>query len=142
MSSPQRMHGELAAPAHRPDRSAGCAARRCELLTTHRLVTLTGPGGVGKTRLAQEAARQVAADYPDGVRAVGLAGPTGVAEQISAALDIREEGPAGLEDALRPRRLLLLLDNCEHLIESAAEVASSRVVYESDLMSGRRVVAE
>lgn len=123
LSSPQRMHGELAAPLTDLIGRQDALLAVCELLTTHRLVTLTGPGGVGKTRLAQEAARQVAADYPDGVRAVGLAGPTGVAEQISAALDIREEGPAGLEDALRPRRLLLLLDNCEHLIESAAEAA-------------------
>ncbi|MFD3458880.1 BTAD domain-containing putative transcriptional regulator [Nocardia fluminea] len=119
----QRIHGELAVPlTDLVGRQDALPAVR-ELLTTHRLITLSGPGGVGKTRLAQEAARAVAADYPDGVRMVGLAGPASVAEQISAALGIREEGPAGLEDALRPRRLLLLLDNCEHLIESAAEAA-------------------
>ncbi|MBB1254318.1 tetratricopeptide repeat protein [Streptomyces sp. OF3] len=94
----------------------------CDLLGTHRLVTLIGPGGVGKTRLAREAARQVAADHPDGVRMVGLAGSTDVTEQIGAALGVREEGLAGLEAALRARRLLLV-DNCEHLIESAAEAA-------------------
>ncbi|GGZ33809.1 SARP family transcriptional regulator [Streptomyces inusitatus] len=92
------------------------------LLTAHRLVTLTGPGGVGKTRLAEEVARRVAADRPDGVRTVGLAGSMDVAEQLSAALGIREEGAAGIEDALRSRRLLLLLDNCEHVIDSAADV--------------------
>ncbi|MDB1089989.1 BTAD domain-containing putative transcriptional regulator [Streptomyces sp. ACA25] len=92
------------------------------LLTTHRLVTLTGPGGVGKTRLAEAVAGRVADAYPDGVRMAGLAGSTKVAEQLSAVLGIREEGAGGLEDALRSRRLLLLLDNCEHVIDSAADV--------------------
>ncbi|MFB7088217.1 BTAD domain-containing putative transcriptional regulator [Streptomyces sp. NPDC056296] len=93
-----------------------------KLLTTHRLVTLTGPGGVGKTRLAEEAAGRAADSFPDGVRVVGLAGSTAVPEQLSAALGIREEGTVGLEDALRSRRLLLLLDNCEHVVDSAADV--------------------
>ncbi|MFV0137926.1 BTAD domain-containing putative transcriptional regulator [Streptomyces sp. HMX87] len=92
-----------------------------ELLAAHRLVTLTGAGGVGKTRLAEEVAGRLAGAYPDGVRMVGLAGSTDVAEQLSAALDIREEGAVGLEEALRPRRLLVLLDNCEHVVDSAAE---------------------
>lgn len=93
-----------------------------ELLAGHRLVTLTGPGGVGKTRLAEEVAGRAGGAYPDGVRMVGLAGSTEVAEQVSAAMGIREEGRLGLEDALRSRRLLLLLDNCEHVIDAAAEV--------------------
>jgi predicted ATPase/DNA-binding SARP family transcriptional activator len=93
-----------------------------ELLAAHRLVTLTGPGGVGKTRLAQEVAGRAAGDHPDGVRMVGLAGSTAVAEQLSAGLGLREDGAVRLEDALRPRRLLLLLDNCEHVIDSAADV--------------------
>ncbi|MGV9412623.1 BTAD domain-containing putative transcriptional regulator [Nocardia sp. NPDC003693] len=91
-----------------------------ELLGRHRLVTLTGLGGVGKTRLAQEIARLTTEDHPDGVHLVGLAGSADVLEQIGAALGLREEGPAGLEEALRPRNLLLILDNCEHVIESAA----------------------
>ncbi|NBE83875.1 BTAD domain-containing putative transcriptional regulator [Micromonospora rubida] len=93
-----------------------------ELLISHRLVTLTGPGGVGKTRLAEEAAARAADVYPHSVRTVSLAGSTEVAEQLSAALGIREVGPGGLEDALRSRRLLLLLDNCEHVIDAAADV--------------------
>jgi predicted ATPase/DNA-binding SARP family transcriptional activator len=92
-----------------------------QLLAAHRLVTLTGAGGVGKTRLAQEVASHVAGAFPDGVRTVGLAGSTDAAEQLGAALGIREEGAVSLEDALRSRRLLLLLDNCEHIVESAAE---------------------
>jgi predicted ATPase len=92
-----------------------------ELLAAHRLVTLTGAGGVGKTRLAEEVASRVAGAFADGVRTVGLAGSTDVAEQLSAALGVREEGAVGLEDALRSRRLLVLLDNCEHVVDSAAE---------------------
>ncbi|MGX1805842.1 ATP-binding protein [Nocardia sp. NPDC055321] len=91
-----------------------------ELLGRHRLVTLTGLGGVGKTRLAQEIARLTTDDHPDGVHLVGLAGSAGVLEQIGAALGLREERQASLEEALRPRNLLLILDNCEHVIESAA----------------------
>ncbi|MFD3665930.1 BTAD domain-containing putative transcriptional regulator [Streptomyces sp. NPDC058659] len=114
--------GDLAAPL------TGLIGRRealpavGQLLATHRLVTLTGPGGVGKTRLAEETARRAAGAYPDGVRMVGLAGSTEAAEQLSAALGVREEGAVGLEDALRSRRLLLVLDNCEHVIDSAADV--------------------
>ncbi|MEU5400701.1 BTAD domain-containing putative transcriptional regulator [Streptomyces sp. NPDC005963] len=100
----------------------GAVSAISRLLAVQRLVTLTGPGGVGKTRLAEAVAARLAGTRPDGVRMVGLAGSTEVAEQLSAALGIREEGAAGLEDALRPRRLLLLLDNCEHVIDSAADV--------------------
>ncbi|WP_329021418.1 BTAD domain-containing putative transcriptional regulator [Streptomyces sp. NBC_00690] len=100
----------------------GAVPAICQLLAAHRLVTLIGPGGVGKTRLAEAVAGQLADSYPDGVRMVGLAGSLEVAEQLSAALGVREEGAAGLEDALRPRRMLLLLDNCEHVIDSAADV--------------------
>ncbi|WP_052847271.1 BTAD domain-containing putative transcriptional regulator [Streptomyces avicenniae] len=98
---------------------AVAAVRR--LLSTHRLVTLTGPGGVGKSRLAEEAAAGAAGDRPDGVLTVGLAGTTAVAEHLGAALGVREEEHVTLEDALRHRRLLLLLDNCEHVIDPAAE---------------------
>ncbi|MFI7698136.1 BTAD domain-containing putative transcriptional regulator [Nonomuraea sp. NPDC049480] len=106
-----------------------------DLLGSSRLVTLTGPGGVGKTRLAMAAAADLA--FADGVWLVELTGTTGsVAEPVAAELGVRDEtasGPAGpaaaglahrLTDALRGRELLLLLDNCEHLVEEVAELVS------------------
>ncbi|MEU7281209.1 BTAD domain-containing putative transcriptional regulator, partial [Streptomyces sp. NPDC045431] len=118
-----------AAPGQLTDlvgRAAALAAVR-GLLATHRLVTLTGPGGVGKTRLAEEtAARLTAPGRPDGpaedVRFVGLAASGDVGEQVSAALGIREDGGLGLEDALRSRRMLLVLDNCEHVVDAVADL--------------------
>ncbi|NUW03712.1 BTAD domain-containing putative transcriptional regulator [Streptomyces sp. CAI 127] len=92
-----------------------------ELLRRERLVTLTGPGGVGKTRLAEEVGRSAAGAFPDGVRMVPLAAAGEVEEQIATALGLREDAGASLEDALRTRRTLLLLDNCEHVVDAAAD---------------------
>ncbi|PZG02487.1 BTAD domain-containing putative transcriptional regulator [Micromonospora deserti] len=96
------------------------------LVPQRRLVTLIGPGGVGKTRLATEAAREQA--FPDGVHLVELTalqpGETGVADLVLAALEVREVAGTGAADhlvaALRHRRALLVLDNCEHVIEPVA----------------------
>jgi predicted ATPase/DNA-binding CsgD family transcriptional regulator len=96
----------------------------------HRLITLTGPGGVGKTRLALEAAESVDDLFPDGAAFVPLAGigdPALVANAIAQVLDVREsiERPLieTLVRALQDRRLLLVLDNLEHL--AGATVAGS-----------------
>jgi len=95
-----------------------------------RLLTLTGPGGVGKTRLAIRIAAEAADAFPDGVRFVGLAAladPALVAPTIAHALGVREAGeePLGerLAAHLRDRRLLLLLDNVEQVVEAAPFVA-------------------
>ena len=102
------------------------------LLGAHRLVTLTGPGGTGKTRLALQAAAEALEAYPDGVWLVDLAAladPALVPQAVAAAVGVREEPGrpllATLADALRPRRLLLLLDNCEHLLDACARLADA-----------------
>ncbi|HEY3976570.1 MAG TPA: BTAD domain-containing putative transcriptional regulator [Streptosporangiaceae bacterium] len=103
-------------------------------LERSRLVTLTGPGGVGKTRLALAAAGPLAEVFGDGAWLAELAtlepGSAGEpADVVMSALDVRDEpgrprAPADrLADALQARQLLLVLDNCEHLIERAAELA-------------------
>ncbi|MFB4318976.1 BTAD domain-containing putative transcriptional regulator [Actinomadura sp. 21ATH] len=112
------------------------------LLGAARLVTLTGSAGVGKTRLAVEAASGPAGDaFPDGVWFVEFAGRRGgtaeLAQEVSAVLGLRDEMAAGPADggapdpagrlaaALRDRRLLLVLDNCEHVVEAAAALAGA-----------------
>ena len=102
------------------------------LLGTTRLLTLTGPGGTGKTRLSLQAAAEVLERFPHGVWLVELAtlsDPALIPEAIANAVDIREEhGRAPLETlvhALRARRLLLVLDNCEHLIAACAQIAAT-----------------
>ncbi len=116
--------------------------RVCALAAEARLVTLTGPGGVGKTRLALEAAARLAGTFADGVRLVELAGARGggtasVVESVAAALGVRDDipgegggGGAGagatadrLAEAVGPRRLLLVLDNCEHVVGPVAALA-------------------
>ncbi|MEV5107704.1 BTAD domain-containing putative transcriptional regulator [Streptomyces massasporeus] len=110
------------------------------LLLQRRLVTLTGPGGVGKTRLAQATAESLAGAFGEGTWLVELAdagglerfaGAEALAEQVMATLGIRENtsdddarGPADrLANALAGRRLLLVLDNCEHVVEGVARLA-------------------
>jgi predicted ATPase/DNA-binding SARP family transcriptional activator len=113
-------------------RAAAVADLRA-LLRERRLVTLTGPGGVGKTRLALETATQLANAFPDGVWLVELdaPGPGGAgspAGLVMTVLGIREDtwlDPADhLAEALRARRMLLILDNCEHLIGQTAALTA------------------
>ncbi|OEU91260.1 hypothetical protein DB35_16530, partial [Streptomyces abyssalis] len=136
-------------------RERECAEVR-NLLGTGRLVTLTGPGGVGKTRLALEAAAGLGDSFSEGRWLVelgalpaepetveGTAGPARVCEAIAAVIGLRDDvgpgapqpggtqpgvgaggaGPAGrLARALRRARMLLVLDNCEHVVRPAAEL--------------------
>ena len=95
-----------------------------------RLLTLTGVGGVGKTRLAIAAAREASSHFPDGVAFVALASlrdPALVVSTIARSLGLREvEGQSAgdaLRSHLREKRTLLVLDNFEHLLEAATEVA-------------------
>ena len=99
-------------------------------MRTFRLLTLTGPGGVGKTRLALAVAAVVADEFPDGVTFVPLTpitDPALVPSAIITALGVREAGDAALIDRLkailRDKRHLLVLDNFEQVIEAAPMVA-------------------
>jgi predicted ATPase/DNA-binding SARP family transcriptional activator len=115
-------------------KDADVAAVR-ELIAEHRLTTLIGPGGSGKTRLATETARTLLGDLPDGAWLVELAaiGADGdVAQSTLAALGLRDALLGGASNAepmdrliaaIRERETLLILDNCEHVIESAASFA-------------------
>ncbi|MEU4197714.1 BTAD domain-containing putative transcriptional regulator [Kribbella sp. NPDC026611] len=106
-----------------------------DLLSDHRLATLVGPGGSGKTRLAMETARTLLSDVPDGVWLVELAplSPEGdVAQATLAALKLRDALVGEVPDAdatdrviaaIRERALILILDNCEHVVEEAAAFA-------------------
>jgi predicted ATPase/DNA-binding CsgD family transcriptional regulator len=107
-------------------------------LTRYRLVTLTGPGGAGKTRVACQVASQTAAGFADGAWLAELAtvtDPAQVITAVGAALGIRDLPSAGAGDALARalarRQLLLVLDNCEHLIGAAAELCA-RVLLAAD----------
>jgi predicted ATPase/class 3 adenylate cyclase len=95
-----------------------------------RLLTLTGPGGTGKTRLSVQIATDLLADFPDGVWLVELAAiadPALASQALAMILGVREEAGrpllATLADHLRSRRALLLFDNCEHLIDACARLA-------------------
>ena len=102
-------------------------AELARLLSDVRALTLCGPGGIGKTRLALRLACEVVPGFPDGAWLVELADtvdPSLVARRVAAALGVREEPDRPLAEtltvALRPRRLLLILDTCEHVVDASA----------------------
>ncbi|MEJ2733602.1 MAG: protein kinase [Anaerolineae bacterium] len=101
-------------------------------LAEHRLVTLTGSGGIGKTRMAIQTARELLAEVPQGVWLVELApvaDPRLVPRAVAAVWGVREEQgrplQATLADYLRQKTLLLVLDNCEHLIDASSQLAGT-----------------
>jgi predicted ATPase/DNA-binding CsgD family transcriptional regulator len=109
-------------------------------LAQDRLVTVTGPGGAGKTRLAGEVARQVADRFADGVWLAELAAvtdPAQVAAVVGTALGLRDLPSVAAADALAlalaRRQLLLVLDNCEHVIGAAAELCGRLLLGADDV---------
>ena len=109
-------------------------------LGQYRLVTVTGPGGAGKTRVAAEVARRVAGRFADGVWLAELAAvrdPAQVAAAVAAALGIRELPAVAAADALAQalagRQLLLVLDNCEQVIGAAAELCGRLLLGADDV---------
>src|SRR6266849_2659831 len=104
----------------------------CQLVTTARLVTLTGAGGCGKTRLALGVAGALNSAFADGVWYVelgSLADPRLLPQTIASIVGLREDASRTLLDrvavSLRDRQLLLVLDNCEHLLEACANLADT-----------------
>ena len=96
-------------------------------LSATRLLTLSGVGGSGKTRLALEVARDLVEAYPDGVWLVELASLSNgefVAQSVAEVVGVQEQPGRSLTDtlvdALRTKKVLLVLDNCEHLIDAVA----------------------
>jgi predicted ATPase/DNA-binding CsgD family transcriptional regulator len=131
MARPTRRPGNL------PAESTSFIGRRRELaalrktLAEARLVTLVGPGGVGKTRLAIRSGTDLARAFPDGAWLVELADirdPGVVIDAVLGALDLRDQTATGprpvLLSYLREKELLLLVDNCEHLLDAAAQLAT------------------
>jgi predicted ATPase/DNA-binding SARP family transcriptional activator len=103
-----------------------------QLVVSSRLVTLTGAGGCGKSRLSLEVANRLPADFDDGVwlaELAPLANPDLVPETVAFALGLRNLSDRPIQDLLvdylRPRNVLLILDNCEHLIEALATLCDS-----------------
>lgn len=130
------VRGNLPAPVSALIGRDGAPESLHALLDAERLVTLTGPGGVGKTRLSLAAAHAAAGSFPGGAWLVELAsvdaaaGVAGVADGVAAALGLRDEvsrsgldSVARLSEALRSKNLLIVLDNCEHLVDAAAALA-------------------
>lgn len=103
-----------------------------QLLSRTRFLTLTGAGGCGKTRLFLQVAADLLEEYPDGVWLVELASlsePSLVPETIAAALNVHEQAgkpiALTLTEALHARKMLLVLDNCEHLLNACAQMADA-----------------
>ncbi len=133
------MHGFAAALTSFVGRTAAAGAV-AGLLDQYRLVTVTGPGGSGKTRLAGQVAEQVAGRFADGVWLAELArveDPALVAAVVAAALGIRDQpgvpGADVLARVLSRQQLLLVLDNCEHLIGAAAELCAGLLLVADDV---------
>ena len=101
-----------------------------QLLANSRLLTLLGMGGLGKSRLSMQVAAIVLDDYPDGVWFVELAALSDqqlVPQAMASVLGVREEAGSTVADALvrfvRDKKLLIVLDNCEHVVQACAELA-------------------
>jgi predicted ATPase/DNA-binding winged helix-turn-helix (wHTH) protein len=103
-----------------------------DLSASHRLVTLTGAGGIGKTRLGFAAARRLLPKFADGVWAIDLAPlsdpelvPVTVATALGLELASGTASPLSVANALGSKQIMLVLDNCEHVVDAAARMAES-----------------
>ncbi|MDT0352840.1 AfsR/SARP family transcriptional regulator [Pseudonocardia charpentierae] len=115
-------------------------ARLTGVVTAHALTTVVGTAGCGKTRLATEVARATAATFPDGVWYVSLTSAVdaaGVLDAVASAVGVAVPAAGSAPDALRTltreRRMLLLLDNCEHVLDDAAQLVEDLLVEGSEM---------
>jgi predicted ATPase/class 3 adenylate cyclase len=150
-----------AVPGNLPAQATSFVGRDIEvdelvgLVRAHRLVTLTGVGGVGKTRLAVQVAAELVPDFGDGVWLVELApvgDPDAVPDAVATALGITQQPgrtvTESVAEALAGRRLLLVVDNCEHVLDAAADLVeavlarTSTVTVIATSREGLRVGAE
>jgi len=118
---------------------AGALPEVAALVRTHQLVTLSGVGGVGKTRMALAVAAELVDEFPDGVWLVELAPVTdadAVPDAIANALGVTPQGDAPVIDAVAEavagRRQLIVVDNCEHVLAAAA-AAITRIIARSEV---------
>jgi predicted ATPase len=125
-------------PGNLPEQVTSFVGRQREVaelvgvVGAHRLVTLTGAGGVGKTRLALQVGAELAGAFDDGVWLVELApvgDPGAVADAVATALRVTPQAGSSVADsiavALSGRQMLVVVDNCEHVLEAAAEVVET-----------------
>jgi predicted ATPase/class 3 adenylate cyclase len=127
----------------------------CELVRAHRLVTLTGVGGVGKTRLALQVAAELTGEFTDGVWLVELApvgDPAAVPDAVAGVLGVIPRAgltvTGSIAQALAGRRMLVLLDNCEHLLDGTGDLVEQLLAHTTTVQvlatsrEGLRVGAE
>jgi predicted ATPase/class 3 adenylate cyclase len=135
-STPNNLPLQLTSFVGREDEIVDC----CNFLSANRLLTLTGPGGTGKTRLSLQVAANLLGSFSDGawlVELAPLADPALVPQAIASALSLREKMGMTLMDVLIEHlcahKNLLVLDNCEHLIEASAQITDRLLRHCPDL---------